>query len=102
MSKVNWTFKARHLHFDRDGDVALDLLGRLTGILGHDLDQRRHRVGIGFDVQLFVCKDAAHDQGDAENQNQNTLLKSCADNCLHAEPCCEARTLRGPLPGHQL
>src|SRR5262249_40949366 len=40
----------------RNGDVALDLLGRLAGILGDDLDERRHRVGVGLDVQLLVAK----------------------------------------------
>ncbi len=36
---------------DRDRDVALDLLRRLAGLLGDDLDDRRRRIGIGLDVQ---------------------------------------------------
>src|SRR5450631_2415254 len=35
---------------DRDGDVALDLRRRQARALRHDIDHRRRRVGIGFDI----------------------------------------------------
>ena len=82
---------SRHLHFDRDGDVALDLLGRLAGILRHDVDQRRHRIGIGLDVEPLVGEQAAGDQRGGENQHENALLECGADDCLH-------RDLYGPSP----
>src|SRR5262249_15212022 len=40
-----------HVHFDRNGDVTLDLFRRLARILRDDVDQRWNRVWIGFDVQ---------------------------------------------------
>ena len=65
---------SRHLHFDRYRDVALDLLRRLAGVLRHDVDHRRNRVGIGLDVQLLVGKQAAGNQCGCENQHENALL----------------------------
>ena len=61
---------SRHLHFDRDGDVALDLLRRLAGILRHDVDQRRHRIGIGLDVEPLVGEQAAGDQRGARESTR--------------------------------
>ena len=40
---------------ERDGDVALDLLGAPAVGLGDDLDHRRHRVRVGLDVELLVA-----------------------------------------------
>ena len=74
---------AGHLHFDRDGDVALDLLRRLAGILGDDVDQRRHRVGIGLDVQLPVGEQAADHQGQCQDDHQDALLQRGGDDGMH-------------------
>ena len=49
---------AGHLHLDRDGDVALHLLGRQAGALGDDVDERRHRIRVGLDVELEEADDA--------------------------------------------
>src|SRR5262249_27026431 len=40
-----------HVHLDRNGNVTLDLFRRLAGVLRDDIDERRDRSGIGFDVQ---------------------------------------------------
>ena len=52
--------QARHAgqaDLQRDGHVALDLLGAPAVGLGDDLDHRRHRVGVGLDVELAVGVD---------------------------------------------
>ena len=40
-------------HLQRNGHLALDLLGRGAGILGDDLDDGRRRIGIGLDVDVI-------------------------------------------------
>ena len=75
--------EARHLHLDRHRDVALDLLRRLAGVLGDDVDQRRHRVGIGLDVQVVVGEQAAHHQHRGQDDDQDALLESRGDESMH-------------------
>ena len=55
---------------DRDRDVALDLLGRLAGLLGDDLDDRRRRIGIGLDVQRQERDVAEAEKGRERDQHQ--------------------------------
>ena len=78
---------AGHLDLDRHGDVALDLLRRLAGILGDDVDQRRHRVGIGLDVERLVGEQAADHQRDAEDDHEDALLQGGGDDGMHGERC---------------
>src|ERR1700682_4493193 len=61
---------ARDLGLDRNGDVAFDLFRRQARTLRHDVDHRRRRIGIGFDVELFEGDQAAdhHDSGQAHHQ----------------------------------
>ena len=64
---------------DRDGDVALDLLGRLAGALRDDVDQRRHRIGIGLDVELDEADDAGAEQDQQQQDDQHALLQRKGD-----------------------
>ena len=61
---------AGDLGLDRDRDVALDLLRRQPRALRHDVDHRRGRVGIGLDVELLECDQAADDHGDEHGNHQ--------------------------------
>ena len=59
-------FEARHPvegDLERPGDEPLHFLGARPGILGDDLDERRRRVGIRFDIQVRGRVDARADQG---------------------------------------
>jgi hypothetical protein len=60
--------QARHLHFDRDRDVAFHLLGRKARRLRHDLDHRRNRIGIGLDVEVVEGNPARHQHEHEEGQ----------------------------------
>ncbi len=74
---------AGHLHFDGDGDVALDLLGGLAGRLGHHLDQRGHRVGIGLDVQLGEAEHAGGEQHRHQDRDEPPVPQGEADDRVH-------------------
>ena len=67
--------QARHCHLDGDGDVALNLLGALAGILGDDHHLRRHRVRIGLDVQPHKANNASGDEDDKKKQHQGAPLQ---------------------------
>ena len=64
----------RHLHLDWNCDVALDLFGRLPRALGDDIDERRHWVGISFDVELDETDNTGTDDEEQHNDYQNPLL----------------------------
>jgi hypothetical protein len=49
--------------FERNRDLPLHLFGGIARLLRDDLDQRRRRVGIGFDVEILQRKRAASQQG---------------------------------------
>ena len=74
---------ARHLHFDRNGDVALDLLGGLAGVLGDDFHQRRHRIGIGLDVQPQEGRTAGGEHESHEHDHQHTVLQGKRNDVIH-------------------
>ncbi len=48
--------------FDRDGEIALHLLGRLAGRLGGDFQDHRRRIWIGFDIEPGKCEQAGDDE----------------------------------------
>ena len=50
------------LGFDRDRNVALDLLGGQSGALHDHIHERRHGIGIGFDIQDAECRDTADER----------------------------------------
>ncbi len=85
---------AGHLHLDGDGDVALDLLGRLARALGHHLDQRRHGVGVGLDVQPGEADGAGGEQHRHEQGDEPPLLQGEADDRVHVASAQPARTAR--------
>ena len=58
--------------FDRDGVVALHLLGRQTRRLRGDFQDHRRRIGIGFDVQPGEGKQAGADEQQKAEQNQRS------------------------------
>ena len=72
-----------HRHFHGDGDVALDLLGRLAGILGDDDDLRRHRIGIGLDVEPGEADQTDHDEGEEQQDHQRPALQRKGDDLAH-------------------
>ena len=82
---------------ERDGDVSLDLLGGPPGRLDDDLDQRRHRVRIGLDLELAKGVEAAdhQDRGREKHEARDAKRERVRDarSCRHL--CGEA--LRYPL-----
>ena len=55
---------------DRDRNVALDLLRRLAGVLGDDLDDRRRRIGIGLDVHRVERAEANSEERRESDKDQ--------------------------------
>ena len=99
-------FQPRHAHqagFQRQGDVALDLLGAPALRLRDDLDHRWHRVGIGLDVEVRVRVNADADQGQGGHQHQEGRAHSGRNQSLnHDYIFTESRmapetTMRSPL-----
>jgi hypothetical protein len=87
------------LDLDRDGDVALHLLGRLTGILGDDLHQRRHRVGIGLDVELEERRHTYGEQHGHGHEHQPAVAQRKGDESSHrsgpsAQSALAARSMK--------
>ncbi len=62
--------RAGDCDLQRDGDVALDFLGRLAGKLRDDLDDRRRRIGIGLDVERREGGIADAEEGREGDQRQ--------------------------------
>ena len=57
---------------DRDGEVALHLLGRLAGRLRGDLQDHRRRIRIGFDVEPGKGEHAGDDEHQQAQKDQRT------------------------------
>src|SRR5579883_2397198 len=94
----------RHLDFDRDRDIALDLLGGLARALGHDIDERRHRIGIGLDVEPEKAYDARAEEKEQQDHHQDTLSQRKGDDGVHRRsrvsgysPCAARSMKRLPL-----
>ena len=67
--------------------VALGLLGAPPGRLGDDLDQRRHRVRVGFDVEHAVRIAADRDEAEREQDRDRGSFEDEVDNLLdHGSP----------------
>ncbi len=64
-----------HLYFDRNGDVPLDLLGRLTGTLRDDVDERRNRIRIRLDIQMGETDISADENQRQRNREEQPLLE---------------------------
>ena len=77
---------ARDLRFDRDGDVALDFLGRQAGRLRDDIDHRRGRIGIGFDIELPKGNQSANHHRKEDHDHQNATANSKSNEPIHPEP----------------
>jgi hypothetical protein len=74
---------SRKLDLDRDRDVTFDLLGRLTGILRDNVDERWHRVGIGLDIELSECDDAEYQHGEEHHEDEHPLAQRKCDHRIH-------------------
>ncbi len=61
---------AGNLGLDRDRDVAFDLFRRQARTLRHDVDHRRCRIGIGFDIELLERNQAADQYSDEQAHHQ--------------------------------
>src|SRR5581483_171212 len=69
-----------HLDLDRDGDVALDLLGGLARALRDDVNERGNGVGIRLDVELREKREATdEDQRQQDRQKDALLQRECND-----------------------
>ncbi len=66
---------ACHLNFDGDRNVTLDLLGTLAGALRHDVHQRRHRVWIGFNIQIDEADDARGENEYHQHGHEHALAQ---------------------------
>src|ERR1700722_1863297 len=73
------------LNFHRDGDVALDLLRGLARALRHYIDERRHRVGIGLDVEGKKTRRTGDQHHHQHDDDQHALTESEADDGVHVE-----------------
>ncbi len=60
-------------NFERDGVVALHLLGRQAGRLRRDFQDHRSRIRIGLDVQLRKREQPGAQEDQEAEQNQRTL-----------------------------
>ena len=78
---------AGHGHFQRHGDLALDLLGGGAGVQGVDLDDGRRRVGVGLDVDVQERVDADADQGQGEQDDDERVVQGPPDRVFG--PCGE-------------
>src|SRR5205807_9935004 len=71
---------------DRDCDVTLDLLGRLAGVLGDDVDEGGHRIGIGFDIELDEARNADAEHEQQHQHHQHPPAQGEGDHGAHADP----------------
>ena len=74
-----------HLDLERYGDVALDLLGRLSRALGDDVHQRGHRIGVGLDVQHLEAGHAGGQHHHQQHHDQNALPQREGDDRVHVD-----------------
>src|SRR5215510_2161878 len=73
----------RGLRLDRDGDVALDLLGREARALRHHIDHGRRRIRIGLDVELAKRHNAAREYHHEQHQHQHPVPQRKLDQRIH-------------------
>src|SRR5260221_10416552 len=91
-----------HLDLDRDGDVALDLLGRLTRALGDDVDQRRHRIGLGFDGGLAEAADPGAEQKHQQDDHEDPLSQGECHDLVHGSLPRRCRAGQSPLAARSM
>ncbi len=66
-------------HFQGDGDLPLDLLGRRAGEQGDDFDDGRCRVGVGFDVDVHEAIQAEHRQEESPQDDGDRIVQRPGD-----------------------
>ena len=66
---------AGHLDLDRNGDLALDLLGAAARPLGDDLNVVIGHIGVGFDGQRAKCENAPRGEHRHTAQHQPAALQ---------------------------
>jgi len=74
--------QARHAeesHFQRDGDLPLDLQGGGAGEQRDHFHNRRRRVRIGLDVDVQEGEDAHHGEQDREQDNDQRIVERPGD-----------------------
>ena len=74
--------QARHAgerHFQRDGDLPLDLLGRRAGKEREHFDDRRRRVGVGLDVDVLEGIEADDRQEEGPEDDGNRIIERPRD-----------------------
>ena len=75
-------FEAGHpgeADLERDRDVALDLLGAPARGLRDDLDERRHRVRIGLDVEPLVGNEPRDDEREYDDHHRRRRVQGNRD-----------------------
>ena len=70
---------ARHLDFERDRDLLLDLFGRAAGPLGDDVDVVVGYIRIGLDRQIVERDGAPDKQQDGRRQDHESVVKRKID-----------------------
>lgn len=73
----------RHLDFQRNGDVALHLLGGLARVLRDDVDEGRDRVRIGLDVQAHETDEPGDADEDEQRRHERLLFQRECDDAVH-------------------
>ena len=66
---------ARHLYFEGNGDLLLDLFGGAAGPLGDDLDVVVGDVGIGFDGEIVEGDCAPAEQEQRRNEHDEAVVQ---------------------------
>ena len=74
---------AGHLDLNRNGHVAFHFLGRGTGVLDDDIDQRRHRIGVRLDVQFHESDGAGGENREQQKQHEIALPQRGDDESVH-------------------
>ncbi len=75
-------FQAGHAgerHFQGDGDLPLDLLGRRAGEQRDHFDDRRRRVGVGLDVDVHEAIEADDRQEDGPQDDGDRIIERPGD-----------------------
>src|ERR1700730_13451314 len=87
---------AGHLNFQRNGDVALDLLGRLAGALRDHIDEGRYRIRIGLDVKGEKARKTGPQRHDQHDDDQHPLTEGETDDGVHVEPGTATWSMKRP------
>ena len=85
-ANVSESWHAREADFDRNGDVALDLLGAPARRLRDDFDQRRHRVRVRLDVQATVREGATAHEDERAHQDERPHAQDEVDEARKHAP----------------